>query len=78
LKEVVPLVNRFYTPYSFLEIFLAPHVAVCLIMEDMQLTDPTAAYQVMLDSSEFGSLFHRVIDETADDIVRNIPYRSCI
>ena len=78
LHAAIPLVQLFYTPFNFLETFLMPHVAVCLIMEDMQLLDMEAAYKIMLESAEFGSLFHIHNDDQEDRFICNLPFTLCI
>ena len=43
------------TVMKFLKFVLIPYVAICLIQQDLKLENMAAAYQTMLDSSEFGN-----------------------
>jgi hypothetical protein len=61
------------TMMKFLEFVLTPHVAMCLIQQDLQLQTLDHAYDTMVQSSDFGDRSELdENDEEVEQILRSV------
>jgi hypothetical protein len=60
------------TVLNFLDYVLSPHVAMCLIQQDLELSDNKEAYLIMLESSDFGNRAEHNDDKELERILDTV------